>query len=797
MDSGTNHLTRNADNAGGDSATSPTSRLVGSAGEPVAFTTAASAGNTNVVRAGWGELHAFPRTVTDLGGTSIGISSVTLQWTTPGYDGHDGTLQIGSTYYISFASFTVPDIFSNHRLANISFSTNGVVPGEQVSIGLMGLQSGTTYWARIWTTDGDSNIAYESNLSSFVLSGAFAPTSGELLTVNVTSITASWAISFAAENYLLVASTAVNYIPVAASSFTAATTATLTGLDPNTTYFLGVSACPGCSAVTSLGSTITLAAPALSLSTTAVSSSTINLVWNPNGNPANTRFVVRRSTDNINFVSAATVTAAAVNFANLLNDTTYYLFVVALNQVGTQAPPSNLLVVRTPIGPIPYAPTGLAATSILLGASLTWDPLPPDGVGVGLLFYRISRSTNAGFGYVSVSTTLASSFSERPMTLGPTYYYKLSARDIGQVESPFTSTVSAVPFSIAPMEPLGVKIVPGPLSVTLSWSTTTRFGDGTPFISTAAPLADEFIGYQVMRASDTCALTYGDVSTQPFTGTSLTDVTGGLNYFYRIQAYNSVGPSTIAVTVSSLGERSYFLSDCASRVVLDDATAMTLNAGVNGIGDIRIDRRLRPEDVHDGVFQSANFTPMLNGVTPLNNYPLPKPVRIVLHFEMLNGKPFAPAGVIAEAPNVSVKSLGLFWYNGAEFKKVYGTVDALSQTVTVQSPNLGNYQIRALARSEGTVFDLSNISGRAITPNGDGLNDVVIFTYDPGPGNENVTGRIYDVMGSHVADMTAGLVPNTLVWNGRSGGRTVGSGAYIYRIQGGGKTYTGTVVVAR
>ena len=48
-----------------------------------------------------------------------------------------------------------------------------------------------------------------------------------------------------------------------------------------------------------------------------------------------------------------------------------------------------------------------------------------------------------------------------------------------------------------------------------------------------------------------------------------------------------------------------------------------------------------------------------------------------------------------------------------------------------------------------------------------------------------------------VADMTGGLVPNTLVWNGRSGGRTVGSGAYIYRIQGGGKTYTGTVVVAR
>ena len=149
------------------------------------------------------------------------------------------------------------------------------------------------------------------------------------------------------------------------------------------------------------------------------------------------------------------------------------------------------------------------------------------------------------------------------------------------------------------------------------------------------------------------------------------------------------------------------------------------------------------------------------------------------------------------AGGISVKNLGLYWYNGQEFKKVYGVVDPITQTVTVESPNLGKYQIRALARADGTTFDLSNISGRAITPNGDGLNDIVIFTYDPGPSNESVSGRIYDVMGAYVADMTPGLVPNTLTWNGRAGGRTVGSGAYVYSIKGGGKTYTGTIVVAR
>ncbi|MEQ1920076.1 MAG: hypothetical protein ABL955_12840, partial [Elusimicrobiota bacterium] len=511
----------------------------------------------------------------------------------------------------------------------------------------------------------------------------------------------------------------------------------------------------------------------------------------------NTRYVVQTSTDNLAFLAVATITATTAGLLNVLNDTTYYLKVIALNHVGTPAQPA-LLTVVTPIGPVPFSPTGVSATAILLGATVTWDALTPAGVGVGLLYYRVSRSTNAGFGFVTLTTTTAISYLDRPMVLGDTYYYKISARDSGQVEGPFSATVSAFPFTYTPMEPLGVKVVPAPLNVTLSWSRTTRYADGSVFISTSTPLPDELIGYSIFRSSEACAPSYVNISSLPYTTTNLIDVTGGLNYYYRLFSYNTLGLSSNAVTLSSLGERSYFVDDCVSKVVMDDATAVTLNADVNGLGDVQIDRRRVPEDVKDGVFQSVIFRPM-RGTTELSNFPLPKPVRIVLHFETLNGVPVSPAGAAA-APaegGISVKNLGLYWYNGQEFKKVYGVVDPITQTVTVQSPNLGKYQIRALSRADGTTFDLSNISGRAITPNGDGLNDIVIFTYDPGPGNESVSGRIYDVMGAYVSDMTAGLVPNTLTWNGRSGGRIVGSGAYVYSIKGGGKTYTGTIVVAR
>jgi len=801
MDGTDNHMPRNVTNSGGTSATSTNGRLVGSVSEEVVLTTTTSGANT--IRSGWSQLHAFPRTVTDLTPlVDIAPSSATLRWSTPGYDGNDGTLQIGSTYFIRVASYTVPNTFSDHRLANISFSTFGVVPGELVSIGLLGLTPGTTYWARLWTTDGDSDLSYASNITSFTmvpLPGA--PTGVSIVAVNISSVTANWAQSSGASAYVLIASTASGLSPVYASSSTAASTATVSGLDPNTTYFLAASACNTlCSSFTPLGSTITLAAPALSLSTTSVSTTTFSMAWSANGNPAGTSFNVRGSTDNVTFTSFAVVTTTGASFSGLTGGTTFYLRVIAFNHAGIAASPSELLTLRLPIAPVPSAPSGFSATAMLLGVRLAWSDLGPAEQGIGLQYYRIMRSTNAGFGFVTVTTQTAAAYTDRPLTLGVTYYYKVSARDLAEEEGPFTATLGAFPFTIAPMEPIGIKVTPAPLTVAFSWSTTTRFGDGSVFISTAAPLADELIGYGIYRSTDICAPTFVNISSLAFNVTNLVDNTGGLNYYYRIHSYNTIGLSTNAVTLSSLGDRNYFVDDCVSRVVLDNTTAEGLNASVNGLGDVQIDRRRVTEDVYDTTFQSVMFRPMRGG-QELKDFPLPKPVRIVLHYETVNGAPSAPAGLGVAAgagpTGVTAKNLGLFWFNGVEFKKVYGVIDPVTQTVTVESPNLGNYQIRALHRADGPVFDVSNISGRVITPNGDGNNDFVIFTYDPGPNGEGITGRMYDITGALVAEMTGGQVPNTLVWNGRSGGRVVGGGAYIYKIQGGGKTYTGAIVVAR
>jgi gliding motility-associated-like protein len=83
-----------------------------------------------------------------------------------------------------------------------------------------------------------------------------------------------------------------------------------------------------------------------------------------------------------------------------------------------------------------------------------------------------------------------------------------------------------------------------------------------------------------------------------------------------------------------------------------------------------------------------------------------------------------------------------------------------------------------------------------ITPNGDGLNDAVVFNFD-NPKLSSFQGKIYDIRGAFVADMLPGPVNDSLLWDAKAGGHVVPRGVYMYQIQAEGKTFTGTVVVIR
>ena len=90
---------------------------------------------------------------------------------------------------------------------------------------------------------------------------------------------------------------------------------------------------------------------------------------------------------------------------------------------------------------------------------MTWTDLPAGLGGKGLDFshYRLQRSVdNAAF--ADVSTQTGTFFFDRPLRAETTYYYRVVARDLAGLES-VSPSVSARPFTQAPLAPFGVRFV--------------------------------------------------------------------------------------------------------------------------------------------------------------------------------------------------------------------------------------------------------------------------------------------------------------------------------------------------
>jgi hypothetical protein len=146
--------------------------------------------------------------------------------------------------------------------------------------------------------------------------------------------------------------------------------------------------------------------------------------------------------------------------------------------------------------------------------------------------------------------------------------------------------------------------------------------------------------------------------------------------------------------------------------------------------------------------------------------------------------------------------VGVMWWNGTAWVKVgQASVDEMTDTVSFYTSRPGTYQIRSFLSATELTLDKASVFPRIFTPNGDGINDEVLFAID-NPKASSIEGKIYDVGGNEVADLKpagAGApTPDTLSWNGRDRNGTLArSGVYIYLIKGEGKSITGTVVVAK
>jgi hypothetical protein len=420
MTSETNDMARSAVGGAGGTAGSATgnNRLDAAFGEEVGGSSVATSANR--LAPGFVQAFSFPGTVSGLTALDdVTVSSVTLQWTSPGLDGLRGSLAHGSSYYIRVASHQVAGTFTQFSSATIVFSTAGTSPGATVSTVAVGLQPNTTYWWRLWTKDPAGGLSYASEISTFVTLALPVGLQDEsFVEVHFTSVAAQWVprpsllqdvSSMSAAGYRVVASStnfgAIQPGGVISSSETAnVTLSTLTVSDPGlvvdkTYYFRAASLnWAGQPNWTVLGTTDTKFQvnvplpgdpPYLNLSTGSMTAS-----WERNGNPGDTRYDADAS-NTFDFSGDVTSTGTYNLFyssGGLNANTTYYFRVYATTRATSSAYASLASTMTWAFAPA-QAPAPLAG---VFESSLTVRWLH-NGNAVGFSSYSIVATTSPAY----------------------------------------------------------------------------------------------------------------------------------------------------------------------------------------------------------------------------------------------------------------------------------------------------------------------------------------------------------------------------------------------------------------
>ncbi|HAH31427.1 MAG TPA: hypothetical protein DCL44_03830 [Elusimicrobia bacterium] len=441
----------------------------------------------------------------------------------------------------------------------------------------------------------------------------------------------------------------------------------------------------------------------------------------------------------------------------------------------------------------PPAPGNLTASvTSSTEIALSWD-----AVNVfDLNFYRIYVDYTAPYDFSDANVITVdsntTSYSYTGAAVGKTYYYRVSAVDTGvlgqHLESAPSDTASAIPHSF--LAPAVVAGISGALSTdsslfTITWSSVTTNADGTPIT--------DLSGYLIIKSTDIFAQPISSFSVSS-SSTSFTDVVNNAVFYYRIRAMDTDGnesqDSSFIMSVSNpptliMGD------DGKTSLSVPGEISAELGQEHNSTGsDLVIAlTRLSAEETGD-VLKSYLFEARrAENKQPVPSFTFSRPLANITFGLLTEG------GV--QALGQGDKKPVIYWDNGARFINLGGHINFSMGTVNVLSSSLGKYQLRLTVEAANAVLTEGSPYPRTITPNGDSINDRVFFFFEAT--NAPKEGRIYDLNGAFVGKMIPGPVQDSsLVWEGKDDkGHVVSRGIYLYKIDIGGHSVTGTVVVAR
>jgi predicted phage tail protein len=262
------------------------------------------------------------------------------------------------------------------------------------------------------------------------------------------------------------------------------TAVTVTGLVNGTPYYFRVTAVnrvgggPASAGAKAVPATVPGAPVGL---TATPGKSKVTLAWAPpaSGGSPITGYIIYKGTspggETGPAVNASPVTATSYTVTGLVNGTTYYFKVFAVNAVG-QGPsseaPVTLPLIAPPTPPTPptppassvtpptapafAGPAGLTATAGDKQVHLSWTAPASDG-GTPVTSYKVYLATTPGAGQsTTISTVKGPDATVTHLVNGTTYYFMVTAVNAAGNESPSSTEVSAEPVKLATQ----VKVTP-------------------------------------------------------------------------------------------------------------------------------------------------------------------------------------------------------------------------------------------------------------------------------------------------------------------------------------------------
>src|SRR6267378_483303 len=406
-----------------------------------------------------------------------------------------------------------------------------------------GVVGNTRYWYRVRAYNALGNSGY-SNEAWGMVTAPLAPTALVATAVNGVRIDLAWIDNspdeqgFRIERAPDVGGVAGTYVQIAqlARNYT---TYSSTGLQNGTTYWYRVRAynAVGPSAYTNEATATTLAPPAAPSVLQAVPFShvRIDLTWTDNATDEQ-GFRIERAPDVSGvpgtFAQIASVAANVTTYSStgLAGSTRYWYRVRAYSAVGN-SPYSNTTDATTLPTPPPAAPTALVATTVSgVRIDLAWTDNAPDEQG-----FRIERAPDVS-GVAGTYVQIASvgvnghAYSSTGLENGTRYWYRVYAYNaVGP--SGYSNEASAT-------------TLPRPVAPTLLQATAFN---GVRIDLVWTDNATDEQGFRIERAPDAGGVPgpYAQIASVAANVTtySNTGLQNGTTYWYRVRAYNAVGPS--------------------------------------------------------------------------------------------------------------------------------------------------------------------------------------------------------------------------------------------------------------